>query len=235
MTLPRLALIGMGRMGQELLRLAEAGSWPVVATIGRPDGGKQPLTREQLRDAQVAIEFTTPQAAAGNVRACVRAGVPVVVGTTGWQSEIGAVASEVLSAGGAMLHAANFSLGVNMLWQLAERAAALGRHAGFAPHITETHHAAKRDAPSGTALELQRIASQAMGATVPVTSIRVGSVPGTHELILDGAYEQLRLTHEARDRRVFAEGALVAARWLVGRVGVFTMGDVLAEASGEKS
>jgi 4-hydroxy-tetrahydrodipicolinate reductase len=233
MTLPRLALIGMGRMGQELLRLAEVGSWPVVATLGRDDIGAA-LTREQLRDAEVAIEFTTPQAAPGNVRACVRAGVPVVVGTTGWQSEFDATASEVRDAGGAMLHAANFSLGVNILWQLAERAAALVRHTGFAPHITETHHAAKRDSPSGTAVELQRIASAVMGANVPVTSIRLGSVPGTHELIFDGAFEQLRLTHEARDRRVFAEGALLAARWLVGRRGVFTMSDVLADVSGER-
>jgi 4-hydroxy-tetrahydrodipicolinate reductase len=96
----------------------------------------------------------------------------------------------------------------------------------------ETHHAAKKDAPSGTAKLLAQAAEEASGARVPITSLRVGHVPGTHELIIDGAFEQVRLLHEARDRRVFALGALVAARWIVGRHGVFTLDDVLSSSRG---
>ncbi len=231
MSVLRIALIGMGRMGQELRRLAQERDWVVVTEIHAAeniDGAA--LTRDRLKRADVAIEFTTPAAAVANIRACLQARCPVVVGTTGWQHRLEEVSREVDRARGAMLWAANFSMGVNILWQLAELAAALaGRGSAFQAHITETHHAAKRDAPSGTAVELQRIVGAAAGNEVPVTSIRVGSVPGTHELFFDARYEQLVLTHTARDRRVFAEGALTAAQWLIGRQGVFTMRDVLRE------
>jgi 4-hydroxy-tetrahydrodipicolinate reductase len=97
----------------------------------------------------------------------------------------------------------------------------------FEAHIVETHHSAKKDAPSGTAAMLQQALGRTLGRDVPVTSIRTGSVPGTHEILFDAPYEQIRLTHEARDRRVFADGALAAARWLIGRTGVFGMDDLL--------
>lgn len=229
MSAPRVALIGMGRMGQELRRLAQERDWVVVTEIHaaeNTDGAA--ITPQRLKRADVAIEFTTPAATVANVLASLRAGCPVVVGTTGWHHRLEEVTREVERFGGAMLWASNFSIGVNILWQLAERAVALtGRGGAFQAHITETHHAAKRDAPSGTAVELQRIVAAVAGTEIPVTSIRVGSVPGTHELLFDAPYEQLLLTHVARDRRVFAEGALAAAHWLIGRRGVFTMRDVL--------
>ena len=106
-------------------------------------------------------------------------------------------------------------------------ARALAAAGSFAPHLIETHHAAKKDAPSGTALSLVRQLSGAVGGEIPITSVRVGSVPGTHQVLFDAPFEQLRFTHEARDRRVFAEGALVAAGWLIGREGIFTMRDLL--------
>ena len=227
---PRLAIIGAGRMGRSVAELAAERGWPVVATFGR-EGNEHGagITRERLAGADVAVEFTTPAAAPDNVRACLRAGCPVVVGTTGWYAELPAVEREVRAAGGAMLWAPNFSIGVHVFWHVAEYAAALAAHVpGADAHIVETHHAAKRDAPSGTAAELARRASAALGRAVPVTSIRVGAVPGTHELVFDAAYEQLRLEHVARDRRVFADGALLAAQWLIGRQGVFEMGDLLA-------
>ena len=226
---PRVAVIGTGKMGRAIATLAAERGWPVVATVaGQTNRDGLGITRESLAGADVAIEFTTPAAAAANVRACVRAGCPVVTGTTGWEDERRAVEAEVSAAGGAMLWSPNFSLGVNLFWQIAELATRLAGHAGgFDAHIIETHHRAKQDAPSGTALTLQRLASAAWGREIAVTSVRVGSVPGTHELVLDAPYEQLRVVHEARDRRVFAEGALAAARWLVGRHGVFTMRDFL--------
>jgi 4-hydroxy-tetrahydrodipicolinate reductase len=150
-----------------------------------------------------------------------------VVGTTGWYDRLGEVRARVSDAGGALLYAPNFSVGVALLKALAERAGALlAGLDGFAVHITDTHHAAKKDAPSGTAL-LIKSALDAGGHEVPITSIRTGSVPGRHEVCIDGAYEQVLLVHEARSRRVYADGALRAALWLRGRTGVFTMEDVL--------
>ncbi|MDQ6886331.1 MAG: dihydrodipicolinate reductase [Gemmatimonadota bacterium] len=231
MTVPRLAIIGTGKMGRLVAGVAEERGWPVVATIGAEgNAGGRAITRDRLAGAQVAIEFTEPQSAADNVLACVRAGCAVVCGTTGWSERRSEVARAVTQAGGALFWAANFAVGVNLFWLAAEQLAAsiAAASAGFSPHIVETHHAAKKDAPSGTALELQRRASVAGAGGVPVTSVRVGSVPGTHELLFDAPYEQIRLEHVARDRRVFAEGALAAAEWIVGRSGVFGMADLLA-------
>ena len=223
-----LALIGMGKMGNALAELAPSRGFDVVARLDHAHR----ITRESLNDAAVAIEFTTPAAAVGNVRACIAAGCPVVVGTTGWYDALPALREDVVRAKGALLTAPNFSLGVAVFDRVVAEAGRLfAGMPGFETHLLETHHSAKKDAPSGTAASLARSAAAALGRDVPITSVRVGSVPGTHELIFDGAFEQVRLVHEARDRRVFAEGALAAARWLIGRTGVFTMQDVLAAPS----
>ena len=228
-TIP-VALIGMGRMGRALAALAPERGFHVVAELDPARTDFAGITRDTLRDAQVAIEFTTPDAAPGNVRACAASGCPVVVGTTGWYGQLPAISEEIERAGGGMLTAPNFSVGVAVFDRVVAEAARLfGRLEGFDAHLIETHHGAKRDAPSGTAGALAKSASAALGRTIPVTSIRTGHVPGTHEIVFDAPFEQVRLVHEARDRRVFAEGALVAARWLVGRRGVFTLADVLAD------
>ena len=224
----RIALVGMGKMGRQLASLAPERGCEVVATFDADDHAP---TRTSLAGAEVAIEFTQPDAAVGNVRTLVAAGCPVVVGTTGWYDQLPTLEREVAAAGGAMLWAANFSLGVNLMLELAREAGRLMAGTGFDAHLVEVHHAAKKDAPSGTAVVLQRAVEEPLGRPVPVTSVRTGSVPGTHTLVFDAAFEQIRLEHEARDRRVFAEGALVAARWLAGRRGVYTMRDVLARGA----
>ncbi len=222
-TLP-LALIGMGKMGRALEQLAPDRGFRVVATIHH----EHAITKESLNGAAVAIEFTTPAAAAANVLACASAGCPVVVGTTGWYEQLPTVRRIVEQSGGALLTAPNFSVGVAIFDRIVAEAARLfADQPFFDGHLIETHHTAKKDAPSGTAASLARTAESASGHPMPITSVRVGSVPGTHEVVFDGAFEQVRLVHEARDRRVFAEGALAAARWLVGRKGAFTMQDVL--------
>ena len=226
----RLALIGLGKMGRALAQLAPERGWEVVATIGsaeNPDA--RGITPSALEGADVAIEFTTPNAAPGNVRAAVAAGCPIVVGTTGWNDQLGSISEFVATQKGALLTAANFSLGVNAFQQIVAVASRLLSGAGgFDVQLVETHHAAKKDAPSGTAIMLRRAAVPGWPREIPITSVRTGSVPGTHELIFDAPFETVTLTHAARDRRVFAEGALVAAAWLIGRQGVFTMQDVLA-------
>lgn len=223
-----LAVIGDGRMGRSVRQLADGAGFEVVAFLGKADVGARGPSKGQLRGAAVAIEFSVPAAAAPNVLGCVEAGVPVVCGTTGWDAERATVEDEVRRAGGGLLWSPNFAVGVHVLTRLVERAAAdAARAGGFSAQIVETHHAAKKDAPSGTARLLAERAGQAFGSPVPIASVRTGHVPGTHEVIFDALYEQIRLVHEARDRRVFAAGALAAAAWLRDRRGVFTMDDFL--------
>jgi 4-hydroxy-tetrahydrodipicolinate reductase len=230
------AVIGDGKMGQAIRQLALDKGWKVTAILGeRENAGGAGITARSLGNPQVAVEFTQPDAAVGNIIACLKAGVPIVVGTTGWYQSLPEVTRVARESGTGLLWAPNFSLGVNVLIELARYAGTMMRSLdGFDAHIVETHHAAKKDAPSGTAMAMGKAASDALDRPIPTTSVRIGSVPGTHELIFDGAFEQLSLTHVARDRRVFAEGALKAADWLIGKKGVFTMRDVLDQA-GQRS
>lgn len=229
----KLAVIGNGKMGRLVHALAAEQGIDVVTVLGREQVATTGISAATLKGANVAIEFTRPEVADGNIRACLQAGCAVVSGTTGWDAQRAAVEAEARSGGGALLWAPNFSIGVHLFTALVADAARRARAAGgFDAHVVETHHTAKRDAPSGTARLLADAAAAASGAAVPITSVRVGSVPGTHELILDGAFEQIRLVHEARDRRAFALGALAAARWIVGRRGVFTLHDMLATSGG---
>lgn len=227
MTTLRIALIGMGRMGRAIEQLAAEREASVVARISTG----QPVTRASLANADVAIEFTTPSAAPTNIRACIAAACPVVVGTTGWYEDLSTLRDEIAGANVPIVIAPNFSVGVAIFDRVVAEAGRLFRDiAGVDAHIVETHHTAKKDAPSGTAGALARSVEGTLGRPVPITSVRVGSVPGTHEVIFDAPFEQVRLVHEARDRRVFAEGAIAAARWLVGREGgrVYGMQDVIS-------
>ena len=225
----RIAVVGDGKMGRAIAALAPERGIEVVAVVGAAENVRgEALNRERLGAADVVIEFTEADAAPTNLVAAVRAGYPIVCGTTGWGSRFDEVARIVAETNGALVWAPNFSVGVNLFLAAAK---ALGRVMRSAPefdaHIVETHHSAKKDAPSGTAIALEAAVRSGLARPVPTTSVRTGYVPGTHELTFDGAYEQIRLAHVARDRRVFADGALRAAQWLRGRRGVFTMRDVL--------
>lgn len=223
----RILVIGDGRMGRMVSQLVVERCCELVGMLG-PKEMREPLIPGM---ADVAIEFTQPDAAPHTIRACAAAGIPVVSGTTGWDAELESVARDVEQAGGAFLHAPNFSVGVHVFRAMVEAAARHASAAGFAGHIVETHHERKLDAPSGTAKMLARVARKAGARDVPITSVRVGHVPGTHEIVYDGPFEQIRLVHEARDRRVFADGALAAARWLIGKRGVFTFDQFVSSLS----
>ncbi len=223
----RLALVGMGKMGHAIADLAPSRGWEVVARLDEAEV-RRGITRESLNGADVAVEFSVPDAAPSNIRAIVEAGCPVVVGTTGWYAHYDEIKQLVAAKNGALLTATNFSLGVNIFERVVAYAAKLLAAApGFEAALVETHHSAKKDAPSGTAITLGKAASASWGKEIPTTSVRVGSVPGTHEFIFDAPFEQIHLEHIARDRRVFAEGALVAAGWLIGKHGIYSMQDVL--------
>jgi len=219
----------MGRMGRALDQLASDRGCEVVARLDAAEMTRG-IRPHDLQNAQVAIEFSTPETALANVEQLLRVGCPVVVGTTGWTAELPRLEAAVGATAQAALWSPNFSIGVQLFLAIAEDVAKRARGVqGFETHIVETHHSAKKDAPSGTGIAIAERLEAGLGHPVAISSVRVGSVPGTHEVILDGAFEQISLTHTARDRRVFADGALAAARWLAaGRApAVYTMRDVL--------
>jgi 4-hydroxy-tetrahydrodipicolinate reductase len=228
MSEPAIAVIGDGKMGRTVAQMVQERGWHLTAMLdAEHNKGGAGITRRALGDPDVAIEFTEPGSAVANIMACIHEGVPLVVGTTGWYSSLPLITEAVNEEGGSLLWAPNFSVGVAAFVELAREAARIVSKSGFSAALVETHHSAKKDAPSGTALAIANAMQGEMGKELPVTSIRTGSVPGTHELIFDAPFEQIVMRHEARDRRVFADGALRAAEWLRGKKGVFTMRDVL--------
>ena len=218
MTAPRLAIVGAGRMGAAVRALASERGWPVAAEIGRGgNAGGAAITRERLAGADVAIEFTTPDAAPDNAIACARAGMPVVVGTTGWLARQAEVEAAVRESDGALFWAPNFSLGVNVFWRVAERAAALmATLPGFDAHVLESHHVAKRDAPSGTALETARrmdASRPPTSAPVPIHSVRLPGLYAHQEVLFSGPGELLTLRHDLFSPQAFAPGIVAALRY----------------------
>jgi 4-hydroxy-tetrahydrodipicolinate reductase len=189
----------------------------------------QTAASDEWPSADIAIDFSVADAVPSTVARLARQRIPIVIGTTGWQQHEEAVRSLAAAAGIGVVSAPNFAIGVNIFLAAVERLGTLmAGQPSFGAWIEELHHAAKRDAPSGTALAIeQRLRRQGYAATVPIASTRAGSIPGTHTLGFDAASETLTLTHQARDRAAFARGALLAARWLEGRHGWFSMTDVL--------
>ena len=185
---------------------------------------------EALRTADVAIEFSTPATAVANIRRCFDRGLPVVSGTTGWNDRLEEVRSECLQRGQTLFTASNFSIGMNIMFALNERLAELmASYPQYRIGITETHHIHKLDAPSGTAITLREQIVDHLGRNeeIPIESIREGEVPGTHTVVYDSEIDTLTLTHEAHSRKGLAVGALVAAEFVVGKRGCFTMKNLL--------
>jgi 4-hydroxy-tetrahydrodipicolinate reductase len=226
----RIAIIGNGKMGKAIAALAGERGHVIHTVINRVENpGGRALTRERLSGADVAVEFTRPDAAVGNLERLIELGIPTVTGTTGWTEELPRVAAQVEQRGAALLHAANFSAGVHLFFHAARDLARRFRgRPEFAVSIHEEHHAAKVDAPSGTALLLQRqLWAEEPGRRFPITSSRSGETPGNHTLTYEGTFETISLSHVTRSRQVFAAGALSAAEWLPGHTGVFTFEDML--------
>lgn len=221
----RLLLVGHGRMGRLVESLAAESGFEVAGAIDRraaAAGGDWP-------DADVAIDFSVAEAVPATVARLATRGTPVVIGTTGWQASEASVRDTAGQAKLGVVAAPNFAIGVNVFLAVAEHLGGLmSAQPAFAAWIHELHHAAKRDAPSGTALALDaRLRAAGYTADVPIASTRAGAIPGTHTLGFDAASETITITHQARDRAAFARGALAAARWVLGKHGWFSMADVL--------
>ncbi len=234
----KVGLVGYGKMGKGVEELALAKGMEVVARFTRESplsaATEDEATRRALAGA-VLVDFSVPDAVAGTVRAAVELGVPLVIGTTGWREQVDAVRSTVEGSGAGIgvgigvVHGANFSLGVNVLYRLAEQAARIfSALEGYDPFITDWHHRFKLDSPSGTALELQRRMARWYGdREVPITCRRAGYVPSEHAVGFDSAADTLHLEHRARNRQGLAEGALLAAKWAGGHPGFHDFREVL--------
>ena len=219
----RLLLVGHGRMGKLVASLAPEYGFEVAGVVdSRTAAGGWP-------DADAAIDFSVAGAVPATLAELARRKTPVAIGTTGWLAEEAAMRKTAADAGLGVVAAPNFAIGVNVFLAVAERLGTLmAAQPSFGAWIHESHHAAKKDAPSGTALALeQRLRRHGYTAAIPIASTRAGAIPGTHELGFDAPSETITLTHQARDRAAFARGALLAARWVIGRQGWYSMTDVL--------
>jgi 4-hydroxy-tetrahydrodipicolinate reductase len=227
-----LAIVGYGKMGHLIEQLAPEYGFEVRAKFdGSNNAQAQSLSRETLRGVEVAVDFTTPQAAPENIRRLAVLGINTIVGTTGWFDELPSAREAVTKSGTGLVWAPNFSVGVNLFMQaVAHTAALLAKHADYEAWGWEIHHSAKKDAPSGTLKKLAE-AMQANGydRAVSLVSNRAGAHPGTHEIGFDSAADTITLRHTARNREGFARGALRAARWVVGKKGLFEFREILGE------
>lgn len=226
------AIIGYGKMGHEIEKVLLERGHRVVQKIDI-DNRETALTEEGMKGVDVAIEFTSPATAFDNIERCLRLGVPVLSGSTGWverKAEIDALCNEL---GGAFFYSSNYSLGVNVLFRLNRwLAKAMAAFPQYSVKIEETHHIHKLDAPSGTAASLAAEMAEASEGRVVVAkediiSYREGEVPGIHTITYDSEEDTLSVSHSAKSRRGLALGAVLAAEWLVGRKGVFSMDDFL--------
>jgi 4-hydroxy-tetrahydrodipicolinate reductase len=217
----KLLIVGYGKMGRLVDQLAQDQG---IEVVGRVDEG-----RDEWAPADVAVDFTTAEALARNFGRYLEQRLPVVIGTTGWSAQAARFRQEAEGAGLGVVASANFSIGVNIFQLVVNEAARLmHEQPEFGAWIHESHHAAKRDAPSGTAILLRdSMIGAGYGRAIDMSSTRAGAIPGIHTVGFDGPSDTIELTHAARDRRGFASGALVAARWIQGRRGWFTMTDVL--------
>jgi 4-hydroxy-tetrahydrodipicolinate reductase len=235
-----IALIGYGKMGHAIERIATDRGHQIVLRI--TSANRADFTTANLSAADVAIEFTAPEAAPENVQLCLNAGVPVVCGTTGWNDQLDAANSLAVKNGVGFLQASNFSIGVNIFFEVNQLLARLmSRQDSYEVVIEEVHHLQKKDKPSGTAITLaEQILSESDSLekwslkedkdgqdTLPITALREEGVPGTHKISWTSAVDTIDIIHTAHSRDGFALGAVLAAEFIRGKAGVFSMKDVL--------
>lgn len=235
----KIALIGYGKMGHMIEEIALRRGHEVVLKINIENTGD--FTKENMAAADVAIEFTAPESAFENVKGCLDFGVPVVSGSTGWNQQLEVAKAYCLEKGGAFLHASNFSIGVNIFFQINKRLAQLmASQPEYKVELKEIHHTAKRDAPSGTAVTLAEQVIQNIGRKntwvngpakseeqLSIVSERIDPAPGTHYVRYTSEVDDIEIIHTAHSRQGFALGAVLAAEFLVGKKGVYSMDDVL--------
>ncbi len=226
----RFVVLGKGKTGTLVAEVAHERGHLVTAVASAENQNGAALTTEKLAGINAVIDFTAPEAVIHNITACAHAKINMVVGTTGWHQHVDKVRELVELSGIGFVYGPNFSVGVNIFFATV-RAAAAALPLGYSARIMERHHAQKRDSPSGTAVSIQQSMAEASGASDPVEiiSIREGDVVGTHAVLLDSEHDTMMLTHDAKSRRGFAEGAVRAAEWIAGKHGFYEFKDIFQE------
>jgi len=226
----RILVLGRGKTGSLAAEVAAARKHHISVAGAKENTNGAALTADRLAAIDAVIDFTAPHCVLANIEACVKAGKNVVVGTTGWYGEADRVRHLVAQHGTGFVYAANFSVGVNLFFDVARAAAAALQH-DYSGQIFERHHVHKKDAPSGTAIALQHVIREAGGQNedLEITSFREGEVVGLHEVVFESASDRIYLCHDAKSRRGFAEGAVRAAEWLLGKKGFYDFKDVWRE------
>ena len=233
----RIALFGYGKMGKLVEAIALREGWEVGPKLDindNPEGSG--ITPASMAGVDVAVEFSQPDAVVRNIEAAAKTGVRVVVGTTGWSDQRSKVERIVLDSGIGLVYGANFSLGMNLFFEIVSYSARLvGMLPQYDPYLFEEHHRAKKDAPSGTALNLRDLMRPHLAnPNLSIACIRAGAIPGTHVIGFDSEADTIILEHRARSRQGFAEGAVLAARWISGRKGFYDFRQVFREIVGIK-
>ena len=225
-----LLILGRGKTGSLVAEVARARRHHVRVFSAAENAGGMALTPDSLAATDAVIDFTTPAAAVANAEACIRAKKNLVVGTTGWYDQVPRLREMVLSAKTGFLYGSNFSIGVNLFFEIAATAGAALKY-DYSGQIFERHHAQKKDAPSGTALTIQKILSQSGGTEkeVEIVSFREGDAVGMHELVFNSAADRIYLCHDAKSRQGYAEGAVRAAEWLAAKTGFYEFRNVWRE------
>jgi 4-hydroxy-tetrahydrodipicolinate reductase len=223
-----LLILGRGKTGSIVAEVARERRHHVRVISAAENSGAMALTPDALASVDAVIDFTAPTAIIANVEACIAARKNVIVGTTGWYDQVPRLREMVLSAKTGLLYASNFSIGVNLFFEIAKIAGAALQY-DYSGQIFERHHEQKKDAPSGTAITIQNIVRQSGGQDVEIVSFREGDVAGMHELIFNSQCDRIYLCHDAKSRRGFAEGAVRGAEWLAGKAGFFDFRDVWRE------
>ncbi len=233
----KIALIGYGAMGKLIANLAENKNHEIAVIIDESDAK---LSAEELaaklKSVDAAIDFSIAEAVKRNVEACVLAKVPLVEGTTGWNSEREEIEKFIKENDGAFVFGANFSVGVNLFYRIADFASELfAKFEDYEAFIEERHHSRKKDAPSGTALKLKDVVAKHITKDFSVSATRAGNIPGTHIVGFDGTADTIELTHTARSREGFASGAILAAEWICDKKGFYEFTEVMDEILNPKS
>lgn len=223
-----LLVLGRGKTGSLVAQYAQERHHHVRVLGADENRSAKALTPEVLHGVDTVIDFTAPEAVVANIEACLGARKNMVVGTTGWHGQLVSVRTAVEKAGVGFLYGANFSIGVNLFFETVRAAAVAAGH-GYSGQIFERHHKQKKDAPSGTALVMQKIIKETSSTELEITSFREGDVVGLHELIFDSPNDRIYLCHDAKSRRGYAEGAVLGAEWLSGRKGFFEFKDIWRE------
>ena len=220
-----IAILGNGKMGKRIGRLAKINGDKIVVI----SSSNRPAISIDLNIADVAIDFSTPSSAFENISHAINSGIPVISGTTAWLEKMQDIEILCIERNGAFLYASNFSLGMNIFFELNKKLAELMKNHKYESQIHEIHHTEKLDSPSGTAITLAKQMKNILSAESKITTDRIDDVAGTHQITYSSSVDEIKIKHIAKNRDGFAMGAIIAAEWIIGKKGIFSMKDVLAQ------